>query len=244
MRLILCGASVLYASIVVPNTLRLRSQARSRAQPPGHLVRVAIQPSTRQDRRGQLARAGEPGGLAHAAKLAQKVRISRRAIARFTRSRSRITSSKTRLVTPLLARKARNSLTWVFTRRGGRICALRSASKCSADEGRQQMMAAVRAMKASWISWRIARRMRRRPNQCSRRSPVRLSTGASLHLLQVAAPGADLAGRSADGLRLLGTRSGNSARPGTEQLVELPDHGVVLVGGEEYGHAVRPAAPD
>jgi hypothetical protein len=35
----------------------------------------------------------------------------------------------TRLVTPSLARKARNSLTWVFTRHGGRICALRSPSK-------------------------------------------------------------------------------------------------------------------
>jgi hypothetical protein len=97
------------------------------------------------------------------------------------------------------------------------------------------MMAAVRAMKASWISWRIARRMRRRRNQCSRRSPVRLSTGASRHLVQVAATGADRAGRSADGFRLLGTRSVKSARSGPEQLVELPDHGVVL-GGEEYGH--------
>jgi Insertion element 4 transposase N-terminal len=32
-------------------------------------------------------------------------------------------------MTAALARKARNSLTWVFTRRGGRICALRSPSK-------------------------------------------------------------------------------------------------------------------
>ena len=32
------------------------------------------------------------------------------------------------------------------------------------------------------------------------------------------------------------TCDGGSARPGPEQLVELPDHGVVLVGGEEYGH--------
>ena len=99
------------------------------------------------------------------------------------------------------------------------------------------MMAAVRAMKASRISWRIARRMRRRRNPCSRRTPVRLSTGASRHLLQVAAPGEDRAGRPADGLRLLGTRSGNSARSGPEQLVELPDHGIVLGGGEEYGLA-------
>jgi hypothetical protein len=29
---------------------------------------------------------------------------------------------------------------------------------------------------------------------------------------------------------------GNSARSRPEQLVELPDHGVVLGGGEEYGH--------
>jgi hypothetical protein len=50
MRLILCRASVLYASIVVPNTLRLRSQRDHEAQPSGHLVRVAIQPPTRQDR--------------------------------------------------------------------------------------------------------------------------------------------------------------------------------------------------
>jgi hypothetical protein len=35
----------------------------------------------------------------------------------------------TRLVTPSQARTACNSLTWVFTRRGGRICALISPSK-------------------------------------------------------------------------------------------------------------------
>jgi hypothetical protein len=39
------------------------------------------------------------------------------------------------------------------------------------------MMAAVKVIKASWISSRISQRMCRRRNQCSRRSPVRLSTG-------------------------------------------------------------------
>ncbi len=44
-------------------------------------------------------------------------------------ARSERSGIATRLVTPSLARKARNSLTWVFPRRGGRICALRSAGK-------------------------------------------------------------------------------------------------------------------
>ena len=61
------------------------------ARPPGYQVGVVIRPPAWQDRRGQLRGAGEPGRLAHAAKLAQKLRISRRAVDRLTRLRSRTT---------------------------------------------------------------------------------------------------------------------------------------------------------
>jgi len=42
---------------------------------------------------------------------------------------ARLRQAETRLVTPSQARTACNSLTWVFTRRGGRICALVSPGK-------------------------------------------------------------------------------------------------------------------
>jgi hypothetical protein len=62
------------------------------------------------------------------------------------------------------------------------------------------MMAPVWAMKASWISWRIARRMRKaaEPVQQAIAGSVIHRCG-SRHLLQVAAPGADRAGHSVYG---------------------------------------------
>ena len=98
------------------------------------------------------------------------------------------------------------------------------------------MMAAVRAMEASWDLVADC------PAGAQAAEPVQQGIAGSvirrcfLPLVAGGGPRADRAGRSADGLRLLGTRSGNSARPGVDQLVELPDHGVVRVGGEEYGH--------
>ena len=88
-----------------------------------------------------------------------------------------------------------------LTRRGVR--ALAAGGDGAANDQRmrcrQQMMAAVRVMKASWISSRISRRMRRQRNQCSRRSPVRLSTGVLPATCCRWRPGADRAGRSVYG---------------------------------------------